>query len=177
MVGDEPVLLTLSGAGFVGMPAIRVDATWLLSVTLISSATVTAVLPPVLAPGVYTVTLFNGDCVPVTLPGALTVRGAVGAPELISPPDGAVITDTTPTLLWQLVTGAAGYQVNLGGVLYDVGTSTTFTTSVLADGVYTWTVTAHNLWGAVSPEPAPWTFTVREVQTWLVYLPLLLRQP
>lgn len=177
MVGDEPVLLTLSGAGFVGMPAIRVDATWLLSVTLISSATVTAVLPPVLAPGVYTVTLFNGDCVPVTLPGALTVRGAVGAPELISPPDGAVITDTTPTLLWQPVMGAAGYHINLGGVLYDVGSTTAFTTSVLADGVYTWTVTAHNLWGAVSPEPAPWTFTVREVQTWLVYLPLLLRQP
>jgi hypothetical protein len=160
VVGDEPVLLTLSGAGFVGMPAIRVDATWLLSVTLVNSATVTGILPPVLAPGVYTVTLFNGDCVSATLPDALTVRGVVSAPELISPPDGAVITDTTPTLLWQPVTGAAGYQVNLAGVLHDVGASTTFTTPLLVEGVYTWTVTAYNFWGALSSAQAPWVFRV-----------------
>ncbi|MBN1922556.1 MAG: S8 family serine peptidase [Anaerolineae bacterium] len=160
VVGDEPVQLTLTGAGFVGMPAVKVDATWLLSVTLVSSATVTGILPPVLEPGVYTVTLFNGDCAPVTLPGALTVRGVVGAPELINPPDGVVITDTTPTLLWQPVTGAAGYQVNLAGVLHDVGMSTTFTTPLLAEGVYTWTVTAYNSWGALSSTQAPWVFRV-----------------
>jgi len=160
VVGDEPVLLTLMGAGFMGAPAVKVDATWLLSVTLVSSTTVTGLLPPGLATGVYTVTLFNGDCVSETLPGALTVRGAVSAPEQISPPDGAVITDTTPALLWQPAPGADGYLVNLGGTLHDVGAVTAFTTSVLAEGVYTWTVTAYNLWGALSPAQTPWTFRV-----------------
>jgi len=36
-------------------------------------------------------------------------------------------------------------------------------------------VTAYDVWGGVSPEQAPWTFTVRELR--LIYLPLVLSLP
>lgn len=160
VVGDEETLLTLTGAGFVGLPAVKLGATWLPSVTLVSSTTVTAVLPAGLATGVYTVTLFNGDCEQAVLADALTVRGVLAAPERISPANGAVITDTTPALVWEPVAGASGYQVDFDGALIDVGAPSVYTTPLLADGIYTWTVTAYNIWGAVSPEQTPWSFRV-----------------
>ena len=175
VVGNMPTLLTLTGERFAGLPAVRVGATWLLSVTLVSSTTVTGILPAGLAAGSYTATLFNGDCVSATLPAALIVRGVLPAPQRLSPADGAVITDATPTLLWQPVTEAAGYRVTLAGAVHDVGAAMAYTPSVLAEGVYTWTVTAYDVWGGVSPEQAPWTFTVRELR--LIYLPLVLSLP
>ena len=175
VVGNMPTLLTLTGERFAGLPAVRVGATWLLSVTLVSSTTVTGILPAGLAAGSYTATLFNGDCVSATLPAALTVRDVLPAPQRLSPADGAIITDTTPTLLWQPVTEAAGYRVTLAGAVHDVGAAMAYTPSVLAEGVYTWTVTAYDVWGGVSPEQAPWTFTVRELR--LIYLPLVLSLP
>jgi len=175
VVGDVPARLTLTGERFAGLPAVRVGATWLLSVTLVSSTTVTGILPAGLAAGSYTATLFNGDCVSATLPAALTVRGVLPAPERLSPADGAVITDTTSALLWQPVTEAAGYRVTLASAVHDVGTATAYTPSVLAKGVYTWTVTACNMWGGVSPEQTPWTFTIRELRS--IYLPLVLSLP
>ncbi len=161
VAGNAPVQLTLMGTGFLGVPAVKVGPTWLLSVTLVSSTTVIGVLPPGLATGVYTVTLYNGDCAEVDYPDSLTVQGTIEAPDRISPLDGAVITDTTPTLLWAAVADAEGYRVTFDGTLFDdVGVTTAFTTPVLADGIYTWTVTAYNVWGANSPEQAPWTFRV-----------------
>ncbi len=175
VVGDTDTLLTLTGAGFVGLPAVRLGATWLPTVTLVSSATVTAMLPAGMANGVYTLTLFNGDCQPVALANVLTIQGSLAAPERLSPLPGALITVTTPLLAWESVPQAVGYRVRLNDTLHDVGNTLVYTTPVLADGVYTWTVTAYNVWGGVSPAPAPWTFTIETPRTWFIYLPLLLR--
>lgn len=174
--GDAPVTLTLSGAGFVGQPAVRLGATWLPTVPLVSSTMVTAVLPAGLAAGVYTATLFNGDCAAVTLTDALTITGVLAAPERLSPAAGAIITATQPTLLWAPVEGALGYRVMFDGALHEVGVATGFSTPLLAEGIYTWTVTAYNVWGGVSPAQTPWTFTVAKPPVWSLYLPLVLRE-
>jgi len=76
---SEETLLTLHGENFTGIPALQLGApgapgvTWLPSVTVVSSTTLTAVVPAGMAPGVYDLTLFNGDCQMATLPGALSV--------------------------------------------------------------------------------------------------------
>jgi hypothetical protein len=83
-------------------------------------------------------------------------------PALASPADATVTGDMTPTLTWEASPSpyAAGYLLDWNGALEDVGNTTQYTTPVLADGVYTWTVAAHDGMGHVSAFPDPWSFTV-----------------
>ncbi|HSJ55782.1 MAG TPA: C25 family cysteine peptidase [Anaerolineae bacterium] len=86
--GPAPVLLSITpthalagtgfvveieGSGFVETPSVRLGETWLLSVTMVSSTTLTAYVPG-LAAGVYTLTVVNGDCQVVEMADALTVE-------------------------------------------------------------------------------------------------------
>jgi uncharacterized repeat protein (TIGR01451 family) len=99
------------------------------------------------------------------------------APSLVSPPDGAVLTDTTPTLTWEASASAdvAGYLLDLSGVEMDVGDVTEYTTAILAPGSYTWTVAAYDAVFNLSPYPESWSFTV-ESPNFYVYLPVVLRE-
>ncbi|MGC8874956.1 MAG: C25 family cysteine peptidase, partial [Chloroflexia bacterium] len=70
----EPTPVTIEGSGFAGQPSARLGETWLLSLTLASSTTLEAVVPAGMEPGVYTLTLYNGDtCGESTLSNAFTV--------------------------------------------------------------------------------------------------------
>ncbi len=105
-----------------------------------------------------------GDLNPGDNESAVTVTvqaGPPAPPTLLSPPDGAVISDTTPTLTWQPSSGATGYLLDLAGTVLDVGDVTQYTCPLLADGLYTWTVAAYNAL-YTSPFTDTWTFQVCE---------------
>ncbi|MBN1135642.1 MAG: VCBS repeat-containing protein, partial [Anaerolineae bacterium] len=105
----------------------------------------TAVLPD----GVYSWTVAAYDAVGNAGPYTDTWSFEVDTtppqpPQLLSPADGAVLTDTTPTLVWTASAGAAGYLLDLDGTVLDLGDVTAYTTTALVDGVYTWTVAAYD---------------------------------
>jgi hypothetical protein len=84
------------------------------------------------------------------------------APQLSSPLNGTTLTGNTPTLTWQASTSpdVTGYLLDWNGTVQDIGTLTQFTTAVLPNGVYTWTVAAHDAANNISPYPTTWSFTV-----------------
>jgi len=83
-------------------------------------------------------------------------------PTLTSPTDGAVVGDSTPTLAWQdsPSSDVAGYLLDLNGVIADVGAVTQYTTTLLAEATYTWTVAAYDGLGNTSSYTDVWSFTI-----------------
>jgi hypothetical protein len=69
----DPTAVTIEGSHFLDRPSLRLGDTWLVSVTLVSSTTIDAVVPAGMATGVYTLTLYNGDCQQDSLPDAYEV--------------------------------------------------------------------------------------------------------
>lgn len=74
-------------------------------------------------------------------------------PVLVDPPDGKATNDTSPSLCWDPATdngqaGVAGYRIRINTNVYTVTAPLTeYTSSLLADGVYTWTVQAYDYAG------------------------------
>jgi hypothetical protein len=132
-----------------------------------------------LADGVYTWTLAAYSAAytsPYTDVWSFTVDTKdLLPPVLVGPLDGAVLSDTTPTLTWLASSDAAGYLLDWNGVISDVGNVTRYTTTALADGVYTWTLAAYNA-AYTSPYTDVWSFTVDARYQYRVYLPLVVRQ-
>jgi uncharacterized repeat protein (TIGR01451 family) len=97
-------------------------------------------------------------------------------PALVSPADDAVTNSITPTLTWNasLSPDAAGYLLDFEGVVQDVGDVPQRTTSILADGTYTWTVAAYDAAGNTSAYTDTWSFTVA---LYRLYLPLVMAGP
>ena len=85
---------------------------------------------------------------------------APATPVLVSPADGTLTDDSTPTLTWQPSSGAASYLLDWNGVVMDVGNISAYTTPLLADGVYTWTVAAYDVVNNTSSYATTWNFTV-----------------
>jgi len=83
-------------------------------------------------------------------------------PALTSPANGAALTDNTPRLTWNASPSpdVAGYRLDFDGAIQDVGSVTQYTTSLLTDGVYTWTVAAYDAAGNTSPYTDTWSFTM-----------------
>lgn len=75
---NAPTAVEIQGVGFLEMPNARLGQTWLLSVTLVSSTTLEAIVPAGMAPGVYTLTLYNGDCQEAMLPDAFLIAQCPG---------------------------------------------------------------------------------------------------
>lgn len=70
-----PVTVTIEGSNLLEQPSLRLGETWLTSVTLIGSTTIEAVVPAGMAPGVYDLVLYNGDCQKAVLEDAFSVVG------------------------------------------------------------------------------------------------------
>jgi uncharacterized repeat protein (TIGR01451 family) len=83
-------------------------------------------------------------------------------PALRSPADSVTIADDTPTLTWKpsVSPDTAGYMLNWEGAVYDVGNVTAFTTSILAEDTYTWTVASYNDSWYISVFTDTWAFAV-----------------
>jgi hypothetical protein len=84
------------------------------------------------------------------------------APALVAPPDGTVTTTQAITLAWQAGAGNApvGYNVDLDGQV--ITTSNTVSSTVLANGVHTWTVRAYNAAGYSAWVTPAWTFEITD---------------
>lgn len=92
-------------------------------------------------------------------------------PTLLGPADTTTVTTTdSVTLTWQAVADAdlAGYTLDLGGSVIDVGDVTQYVAGPLANGAYTWTLAAYDALGNASAYADDWSF---EVDKTLVIVP------
>ncbi len=80
---EVPIPVVISGSGFLADPVVQLGETWLISVTLVSSTTIEAVIPAGLPLGVYDLSLINGDCQPAALEAAFEVLPPVPVYNLI----------------------------------------------------------------------------------------------
>jgi len=108
----------------------------------------------------------------VALTESSTVEAAIvydvsppSTPNLVTPANGSVTGDNTPTLTWEASTdnlsGIASYEIRLDTTLITPGATASYTTGVLADGVHTWEVKAKDgaaNWGSYS---GAFTFEVK----------------
>ena len=142
----EQTPVVIEGNHLIEIPAVRLGDTWLLSVTLISSATLEAVVPAGMPGGIYTLTLYNGDCQEAILTDAFTVMT-----ECISPP--ATFTDDSPVELGHGMhftatptdTKPFTYTWDFGGPGYGVGlTDFNPVYTYTAYGQFTVTLTVEN---------------------------------
>jgi uncharacterized repeat protein (TIGR01451 family) len=107
---------------------------------------------------------------PTPLNNISTVSSTIDAeppapPTLVSPADDSIINSNTPTLTWSASpsTDVAGYLLDLNGTLTDVGNVINFTTAVLANGTYTWTLAAYDDLGNIGAYTDTWSFTIDTV--------------
>ncbi len=111
---------------------------------------------------------------------------SISSPTLISPANGTSITNARPPLDWSDVGGVISYTLRITGptslpelstqaVPVDITTTHSIytPTQTLPNGVYTWTVQAHNGAGDVSGFAAPYTFTLQV--SWQVFLPIIFK--
>jgi len=142
----EQTPVVIEGNHLIEIPAVRLGDTWLLSVTLISSATLEAVVPAGMPGGVYTLTLYNGDCQEAMLADAFTV-----IVECVTPT--ATFTDDSPVELghgMHFTATATGtkpftYTWDFGGPGYGVGlTDFNPVYTYTAYGPFTVTLTVEN---------------------------------
>jgi hypothetical protein len=97
-------------------------------------------------------------------------------PVLLSPADGQITSDDTPTLSWKPSANTAAYRLDLDGTIVDAGDATQYTPAVLSLGLHTWTVVAVDALGNESPWADVWSFRVVEPGApTRVYLPLVRR--
>jgi len=147
--------------------------------TIVDLGDVTQYTTSILSDGLYTWTVAAYDAVRNTSLYTDTWSFIVDTtppdvPTLVSPENGAVISDITPMLTWQASSSpdAAGYLLDWNGMVVDVGNVTQYTTLILFDGVYTWTVAAYDAACNIGSYADKWSFTV---DVYMVYLPLALR--
>ncbi len=83
-------------------------------------------------------------------------------PGLLRPTDGTLTHTTELTLTWSASPNSdvLGYLLDWNGAPTDVGDVTQYKVTVLADGLYTWTVAAYDSLGNTSFYTSVWTFTV-----------------
>lgn len=110
-----------------------------------------------------------------------------GADPLLTPANAATVTNLRPTFDWNDANddvGVVSYTLRITGENPFTGlsgqatrvditaTNSSYTpTQVLPNGVYTWTVQAHDAAGNVSGFVAPYTFTMQVF--WQAYLPII----
>jgi uncharacterized repeat protein (TIGR01451 family) len=94
---------------------------------------------------------------------AITIDAeAPDPPSLLSPADGTITSTTAFTLTWLASPSAdvAGYLVDWNDTEIDVGNTTVFGTEILADAVYSWTVSAYDTVGNQGVYTDVWSFEV-----------------
>ena len=170
---ETPV--TIEGTDFLATPSLRLGDTWLMSVTLVSSTTLQAVVPASMATGLYTLTLYNGDCQEATLADAFTIVGECLAPTATFESDSpvtlgepmhffAAVTSTLPvTFDWQFGGEGQGSGLATATPVY------TYT----AAGSFTVTLTVQNTCGATAT--AGGQVEVLLPPTFFVYLPVVVK--
>jgi pimeloyl-ACP methyl ester carboxylesterase/fibronectin type 3 domain-containing protein len=125
--------------------------------------------PTVLSVGVHTWTVRAYDrtgysewASPAWRVEVTATLSAPDVPLLIAPPDGTITTSQAITLAWQAGDGATpeGYNVQVDGGA--ITTTETTSPTMLATGLHTWTVRAHNAAGYSGWASPAWRVEVTE---------------
>jgi hypothetical protein len=173
----EQTPVQIEGSNLLDTPSVRLGETWLLSVTMVSSTTLDAVVPAGMAEGVYDLTLYNGDCQEAVLADAFTVIAECITPTVTFESDSpvelgqpmhfaATVTQTIPvSYYWEF--GGPGY----GAGEYTATPVYTYTTP----GTYTVTVTAKDLNCDISDTESQQVTVL--APEFYVYLPLVVKSP
>jgi len=143
--------VVISGGGFVAPVYPRLGDTWLLSPTVVSSTTLSAVVPAGMADGVYGLTLVNGDCQDAVLPDAFTVFSGCISPTVTLLESDSPVELGEPMHFTVTVEGMEPftYTWDFGGPGVGEGLDTaTPVYSYTAPGEYTVTVTVTNACGS-----------------------------
>ncbi len=129
---DTPVQIL--GSAFLDTPSARLGQTWLLSITLVSSTTLDAVVPAGMPAGTYDLILYNGDCQQAILPDAFTVIAQCITPTVELDSDSPVELGTAMHFTATMISGTAPftYSWDFGGPGYGSGLDS-------ATPVYTYT--------------------------------------
>jgi PKD repeat protein len=166
---DTPV--TIEGSGFVTTPVLSLGDTWLLSVTQVSSTTLTGVVPAGMDAGVYTMTLYNGDCQEAILTDAFTVITECVSPT-VSLEAGSPVELGQPMAFTSTVTGTPPitYTWQFGDDQVAIGPGLGMITHTYElPGVYTVTLGVENPCGTDQTSPQ-----VMVEPNWrYVFLPLI----
>ena len=140
----EPTPVVIEGTGFVDTPSLQLGETWLLSVTLVSSTTIQAVVPAGMPGGVYDLMLINGDCQTDVLVDAFTVT------TIEQPITGLEAFNDSPTYLSNATALSATVETGTNiSYAWDFGDGATGAGAEVTHiypqmGVYTAVVTASN---------------------------------
>jgi hypothetical protein len=123
------------------------------------------------APNVV-ITATHSDIASASAPFTVTeIMQPPATPTLLAPSDGHITTTQAITLTWQMGAGTApdGYHVDLDGDI--ITTTATFSPTLLATGIHTWTVRAYNIAGVSEWAPI-WSIEIIQHN---VYLPLVIQ--
>jgi uncharacterized repeat protein (TIGR01451 family) len=186
VVITDVVPITLTNVGYISSgaavtPTGSVSYTWQVADLAPGAGgviTITGRIAPAVS-GVFsltnraTIAAWQADLIPGNNTAAVsnTVDADPPAPPtLLSPANGTITTTTSLTLAWQASPSpdAAGYWVDFNGTVHDVGNATQYTTPVLADATYTWTVAAYDAMGNTSAYTDTWSFRVDTVSPIIV---------
>jgi len=172
----EQTPVQIGGSSFLDTPSVRLGDTWLLSVTMVSSTTLDAMVPAGMAEGVYDLTLYNGDCQEAVLVDAFAVTAECITPtvtfesdspvELGRPMhfDATVLPIVPVTFYWEF--GGPGYGIG------EYTATPVYTYTEL--GTYTVTVGVKHACGTVDSESQRVTVLA---PGFYVYLPLVVKSP
>lgn len=173
----EQTPVQIEGSGLLDTPSVRLGNTWLLSATLVSSTTLDAVVPAGMEPGLYDLTLYNGDCQEAALPAAFTVIAECITPTVTFDSDSPVelgrpvhfVATVVPTI-------PVTYDWDFGGPGYGVGQYTaTPVYTYTAAGAYTVTVVVKDIYCEIAASDSH-LVTVLQLKFY-VYLPLVVKSP
>jgi hypothetical protein len=164
-----PTAVVINGTNFIGSPALLLGDTWLESVTLVTSSTLTGVVPAGIPAGIYDMTIFNGDCQTAVLEGAYTVyTGDVPITGLVAINDSPTEIGSVTAFTATVETGAnITYTWDFGDDTFGSGKFPTH--EYTGVGIYTATVTATN---AVNDEFATTEVTIIALPLRTIYLPV-----
>jgi hypothetical protein len=131
---------------------------------LVSTVTGTSYTPGTLASGTtyyWRVVSKNSSGSATSATWSFTTAGALPAPVLVSPANGATGQSLTPLLKWNTVSGATSYDIYLGTTTSPTFIGTVSTTAVTINGVssattYYWKIVAKGTAG--SSASAVWWF-------------------
>lgn len=104
-----------------------------------------------------------------------TVTTPPGIPTLLAPPNGTITSTQAIAFAWQASTGGTldGYNLQLDSNI--ITTTSIASSTILAEGIHTWTVRAFNAAG-YSDWAAAWTVEIDTTQAgWNVFLPIVLK--
>jgi hypothetical protein len=175
---SEETSVQIEGSGFAVTPGVQLGDTWLLSVTVVNSTTLDAVVPAGMAPGTYDLSLHNGgDCQGAALSSAFTVTVECITPTVTLESDSPVVVGQATHLTATLQAGnpVLTYTWDFGGP--GTGTGQDGATPVFTyteAGTYTAVVTAENECGEGG---ASTVVVISPALRFYTYLPVALKAP